>query len=91
MNNNPLSPIPSRVASLQNNHNNVPPLDFLPKETLCTIIASNTLQIIQLQSELDVVRTRNAELENDKKFYNQTIEDNKKLIKEHEVNQSIHF
>ncbi|ATZ81106.1 hypothetical protein BMW23_1062 [Bodo saltans virus] len=70
---------------LQQNNKNDVPLDSLPKKTLCDIIASNMLQIAQLTTENNALQTRNAELENDKQIYYTIIEENKKLIKEHEM------
>lgn len=73
------------LSLLQNNKNDVP-LDSLPKKTLCDLIASNLMQIAELTSENNDLCAQNNELKKDKELYSGIIEDNKKLIKEHEIN-----
>lgn len=66
--------------------NNSIPLESLSKKTLCEIVASNLLQMAQLNEELTVLRDKNTSLEKDKECYRMIIEENKKLINEHEIN-----
>ena len=75
-----------RDLSLSQNNKNDVPLDSLPKKTLCDIIASNMLQIAQLTNDNTALYSRNQELEKDKENYCLIIEENKKLIKDHEIN-----
>lgn len=61
-------------------------LNSLSKSKLCDLINSNLLQIAILTSENTDLKVRNKELENDKKRYDDIIDSNRKLIKDHEEN-----
>lgn len=60
-------------------------LKNMDNSILCNIIGANLIQIEKLTVENQTLKSRNNELEKDKELYCGIIEENKKIIKNHEI------